>query len=50
MSWEERLARAYESKLFKEYALVSRHVSTATGQWRSNSPTMRSGLSNARSI
>ena len=23
VSWEERLARAYESKLFKEYAMVS---------------------------
>lgn len=23
VSWEERLARAYESKLFKEFALVS---------------------------
>lgn len=26
VSWEERLARAYESKLFKEFALVS-HLS-----------------------
>lgn len=24
VSWEERLARAYESKLFKEFALVRR--------------------------
>jgi protein FRA10AC1 len=23
VTWEERLARAYESKLFKEFALVS---------------------------
>jgi protein FRA10AC1 len=27
VSWEERLARAYESKLFKEFALVSRFLS-----------------------
>ena len=49
MSWEERLARAYESKLFKEFALVSRRVPTPTGQWRFNDPNNRLELSNARS-
>lgn len=26
VSWKERLARAYESKLFKEFALVRIHL------------------------
>jgi protein FRA10AC1 len=29
VSWEERLARAYESKLFKEFALVSQGAEKA---------------------